>query len=87
MPFGVTVQFWAYLRLPLNATERVILNITDYASVVIGTSNQSSFLYLDLYNQTTMAYQRYTVNHRPTFNSWQLYEVAITPEMVKLFVN
>ena len=87
MPFGVTVQFWANLRLPLNATEKALVNITDYASVVIGTSNQSSFLYLDLYNQTTMAYQRYTVNDRPTFNSWQLYEVAITPQMVTLFVN
>ena len=63
------------------------MNITDYASIVIGTTNQTSFLYLDLYNQPNMAYQRFTFNYRPTFNSWQLFEVAVTPQMVKLFVN
>jgi hypothetical protein len=71
----------------LDSTEKVLVNITDYALVVIGITNQSSFLYLDLYNQTTMAYQRFAFNHRPAFNSWQIFEVALTPQMVKLFVN
>ena len=63
----------------MASSERVLVNITDYASIVIGATNQSSSLYLDLYNQTTMDYQRFAFTHKPTFNSWQLFEVAVTP--------
>lgn len=86
LPFGMSLQFWTYLRFPNTTQERILVGIQDYGYLILSFNQTGAYLNLDLLARIG-GYSRSTFNVSPKFNSWQLYELVITSRSVRLFVN